>query len=767
MPGDRPSRWRHAAAILLVLAAGIAAPVGPAGAQESAETPPVWAFDPAEPGPDRPPVGRSLFDRLFAAERDGAAVTDVPYPFAALRQRLLRHLGPGAKQNQVLAQVLIPHGRALQRNAAAPDYFASPRLVLAVVGDPLSPPPGLRGLGARLKDRLYIGYQEKARSLEVISYNETAGRFEFQIVEDYAPGRTPRVVYARRAVCIACHQNGGPIFSQPPWSETNANAEVARRLAARAPEFHGVAAEDGSRPFDQALLISTAVVKANLTSAYQRVWRDGCGQVGEAEVGETEVGENTAAIRCRAALLTAALQFKLSGGRHSDRNSEAYRDDLAAPLRRAWRRTWRSGLAIPKPLIPNRDPLAGGFDVTAVFDPLRARPSLDVWTGEDPSDLQAVVAGLAQLLPASDAARLDKRLRDLARDAALPPTLRRAPCAVSHRSLEGWGERFLFRCESEGPDGLLLNGHFYVRPQLRLEGSIPWLAMSEVGSEDARFEDLAVSAEHMEDRDGRTSVSFQPLGRRDRLHARLPDGSVIETIALTWAAAIEDDADPSAEIPDHPANGEVELTVVQDFAPVSAAVAGLLRQAEQGAPGVLSGSVFHGGRAMAAVLAAVGVGSGADCCGETMRMPPIALDAAAPDPGGASGVPASTAPARQAFATYCTACHATAGPFPPNFLSAGTSSGGDAIAHCAERIAFRLAMWDRPAAARTKSPMPPESWLRGAGWNPAAWRDGAPRAALREHLAGLLARAGISTRQVEQRGRRAYETLQPCLADAD
>jgi hypothetical protein len=85
--------------LLLTLAAGSGAPVWPAGAQESAETPPVWAFDPAEPGPDRPPVGRSLFDRLFVAERDGAAVTDVPYPFAALRERLASTLGPDAEQN--------------------------------------------------------------------------------------------------------------------------------------------------------------------------------------------------------------------------------------------------------------------------------------------------------------------------------------------------------------------------------------------------------------------------------------------------------------------------------------------------------------------------------------------------------------------------------------------------------------------------------------------------------------------------------------------
>ena len=175
---------------------------------------------------------------------------------------------------------------------------------------------------------------------------------------------------------------------------------------------------------------------------------------------------------------------------------------------------------------------------------------------------------------------------------------------------------------------------------------------------------------------------------------------------------------------------------------------------------------------MAAVLAALGVGSGADCCGENMRMPPIALDRSAPNLGSAFLAPDSTAPppalgAPQAFATYCAACHATAARFPPNFLTVEAEAGESGIAHCAERIAFRLAMWDRPAEARTKSPMPPASWLRGAGWNPAAWRDGAPRAALREHLAGLLAQGGTSIPQVEQRGRRAYETLQPCLADAD
>ena len=38
------------------------------------------------------------------------------------------------------------------------------------------------------RDRLYLGYQENANLIEVISYNEAAARFEFQLVRDYRAG---------------------------------------------------------------------------------------------------------------------------------------------------------------------------------------------------------------------------------------------------------------------------------------------------------------------------------------------------------------------------------------------------------------------------------------------------------------------------------------------------------------------------------------------------------------------------------------------------
>ena len=178
---------------------------------------------------DLPPTGRSLFDIITTAPTPEGPRLKVPYPFSRLRALILDKGGLGDGD---IAETLIPIGRSLQREAAGPDYFSSPRRLLAVIAEPRTAAPETRPL---LKDRLYLGYQPKAEAIEVISFNEDADRFEFQIVENYAPGKTPRVVQARRALCLACHGNGGPIFSKEPWSETPANPEVAARRGRCAP----------------------------------------------------------------------------------------------------------------------------------------------------------------------------------------------------------------------------------------------------------------------------------------------------------------------------------------------------------------------------------------------------------------------------------------------------------------------------------------------------------------------------------------------------
>ena len=164
--------------------------------------------------------------------------------------------------------VLIPLGRSLQRNSAAPDFFAYPRAVVAVDAEPA-------GTGdPYLKDRLYLGYQEKANLLEVISYNEDAGRFEFQVVTDYRAGGTPRVMYANRTLCVACHQNAAPIFSRAVWDETNANPRVAALLASQRKDFHGIPVDRG---VDVPNAIDDAALRANRFAVQQLLWKDGCG----------------------------------------------------------------------------------------------------------------------------------------------------------------------------------------------------------------------------------------------------------------------------------------------------------------------------------------------------------------------------------------------------------------------------------------------------------------------------------------------------------
>src|SRR5262249_2549459 len=227
-----------------------------------------------------------------------------------------------------LKRVLIPRGRSLQRDAARPDYFKFPRAVMGVDGEPAPEHAALL-----LKDRLYLGYQEKANVLEVLSYNEAAGRFEFQLVRDYREGGARNVVYANRTLCTACHQNAAPIFSRPLWDETNANPAIAALLGAEQRQFYGFPVEQG---IDIPYGIDVSKERANQLAMYQYLWRDGCGAGAEG-------------IACRADLLRLALLYRLNGSQRVG----ALPDGLAE----RWRQKWPHGLFVPNPELPNRNPL--------------------------------------------------------------------------------------------------------------------------------------------------------------------------------------------------------------------------------------------------------------------------------------------------------------------------------------------------------------------------------------------------------------------------
>ena len=157
-----------------------------------------------------PPTGYSLFDRLFSKQVEGGYVYDIPSPFEKLLERLRQQAAAYESDSESpLVTSLIPRGRSLQREAASPDYFKFPRVVVALDQDSRLPIP--------TKNRLFLGFQEIAETIEIISYNESAGRFEFQVVDNYNADGKPRVRYASRDLCTSCHQNLAPIFARPRW----------------------------------------------------------------------------------------------------------------------------------------------------------------------------------------------------------------------------------------------------------------------------------------------------------------------------------------------------------------------------------------------------------------------------------------------------------------------------------------------------------------------------------------------------------------------
>jgi hypothetical protein len=160
-------------------------------------------------------LATTVFDQLYPA-KDGELA--LPYPFSALVQDL-RARGGGELQLG-----FIPLGRSLQRFAADPNYFTSPRIILAVSGNGLSKLP--------MRDRLFMGYQPAVNAIEIIAFDEAAGRFRFQQIDNYGGDSQPSLTAIDEATCVSCHQSRGPIFPASPWDETNANPRIVAMLPA-------------------------------------------------------------------------------------------------------------------------------------------------------------------------------------------------------------------------------------------------------------------------------------------------------------------------------------------------------------------------------------------------------------------------------------------------------------------------------------------------------------------------------------------------------
>jgi hypothetical protein len=85
------------------------------------------------------------------------------------------------------------------------------------------------------------------------------------------------------------------------------------------------------------------------------------------------------------------------------------------------------------------------------------------------------------------------------------------------------------------------------------------------------------------------------------------------------------------------------------------------------------------------------------------------------------------------------------------------------IAHCAERIFFRLSMWSLKETARPKSPMPPITALSGLGLAEEFWTNSDALAELKHYVASQIQSQRGSAPNIDDLIKRGFNELEQCL----
>lgn len=217
-------------------------------------------------GPDIPIVGSSLFDKAFS-ERDssGKVIYSIPYPL----EKFVAKLGGDTRY----VHTILPFSRSLQRpRDLSYDPLLNPRIVFT--------PFELDETQSIFFGKIFFGYVKAKDQLEIISFNEEAGRFEYQLITDYS--KSPKVFYVDRGKCLSCHQGQAPIFSPPGWDDTSVGV-MGKLLDARL-ALDGLKREEfindyfgNGKSDEQVAAFDFFVRESNKMVLNQRAWVVGCG----------------------------------------------------------------------------------------------------------------------------------------------------------------------------------------------------------------------------------------------------------------------------------------------------------------------------------------------------------------------------------------------------------------------------------------------------------------------------------------------------------
>ena len=624
-------------------------------------------------GPDRPATGRSSFDALFTINRNDEWVYDVPYPFSDVLDRLDYAVGiRGADEKSSLKSALIPFSRCLNRNLTDPDQLVSPRMVVAVDTEP-SVVPEERPVF--IKNRVFLGHQPKADTIEVISFNEHAGRFEFQVVSNYREGEVPKVEYAKRALCMSCHQSGGPIFSSAPWGETSSNREIANEL-----RRHHASGMD--RLIYPIIRLDRATGETRLFEAYQTLWKTMC-----------EGGSRDESIRCRAGLLELMLEKRLVRTRGAFTDSPMVSQFFLPVAGVSFIERWPDGILVPSADVPSRRALRLDPPTTVrpQTDPLRPRPTRLALTF---NEIGRLIEGLAGHMPLIDIKALDDDLYETD-----PGGVRwrfRGSCEMVSQDREK--DRGLVGMECQVSDRSLhrrfnLFGDLSIRNEsvVAKENFNRWMVGDGMSFIDVYHEGspIAIDGDYWK-------IDLRLSAGENRLHVWLADGAAVESVVIRWPR--EQGAQTPLPLPSS-FSADAVMTLRPGYERITTAIARMVERADAGEIDVFDDGGFHGGRVIQALLDELGVRSTPWCCDEWSAMPPLVTteslaSTSADDP-------------RARFNQCCAECHALPMISPTSFLSGPDQVVEKKLSESADRIYYRLGMWDTDKNLREKTPMPP------------------------------------------------------------
>jgi hypothetical protein len=413
-----------------------------------------------------------------------------------------------------------------------------------------------------------------------------------------------------------------------------------------------------------------------------------------------------------------------------------------------WRSLWPDGLLLSSPDLPNRIPHPAGDNsyqqrhIPSALEPLQPRAPLARWQQDDA--VPALVTGIAGFFAASDLAELDAALSRSAERVGVE--VQRLAGACRYRTKAGEGERMRTGFHCRGDDGALdLEGRLYFDGGRLTRGSLDRWTIA--GSRSIEPWNLGGERIVPTPEDWRIDLR----ATRGALRARLPDGVRVGALQLRW----QGDEPPASQ----PAEGEMTVTLelVDDFA--------LLERLLDGSTGddALSDRPLRRAAVLRMLAELFDMDSGGYCCIADDGLPPIQLD-----PGGAAMTVAL--PAEQpesAFYRRCALCHRSGEQFPPNFLSGTPAQVRGKLAHCAERIYSRLAMWGLPEQERSKTPMPPFHAIAQLGLDPQTWPQHPDLEVLRAYAAAVLRSERGTLPPLDALLQAGYERLRPCLAQAE